>query len=74
MRKQASESPESTGGLGGTQPRSAIGASGRPGASSGRGCAGPLGGGLALPSGYNRPPAKAKAGPPTLAAAAATCR
>jgi hypothetical protein len=33
MKKQASESPEVTWGLGGGQPRSAIGASGRPGAS-----------------------------------------
>jgi hypothetical protein len=37
MRKQASESPEVTGGFGGSQPRSAIGASGRPGASPERG-------------------------------------
>jgi hypothetical protein len=36
MRKQASESPEARGGLGEGQPRSAIGASGRPGASPGR--------------------------------------
>jgi hypothetical protein len=34
----------------------------------------PLAGDLALPSGYHRPPAKVKAGPPTQAAAAATCR
>jgi len=40
MRKQASESPESTDCSGGSQPRSVIGASGRPGASPGRG--GPL--------------------------------
>jgi hypothetical protein len=37
MRKQASESPEVTGGLGGSQIRSVIGASGRPGASPERG-------------------------------------
>jgi hypothetical protein len=37
MRKQASESSGVTNGLGGSQPRSAIGASGRPGASPGRG-------------------------------------
>jgi len=41
MRKQASEDSESTGGLGGTQPRSEIGASGRPSASPGRGWAAP---------------------------------
>jgi hypothetical protein len=37
MRKQASKSPEVTGGLGGSQPRSPIGVSGRPGASPERG-------------------------------------
>ena len=42
----------------------------QPGAWAGR----PLPGDLALPSGYHRPPAKAKAGPPTRAAAAATWR
>jgi hypothetical protein len=36
MRKQASESPEVTGGLGESQPRSPIGVSGRPGASAER--------------------------------------
>jgi hypothetical protein len=37
MRKQASESPEVIGGLEGSKPRPAIGASGRPGASPERG-------------------------------------
>jgi hypothetical protein len=41
MGKQASESQGVTGGWGGSQPRSAIGASGRPGASPGRGRAVP---------------------------------
>jgi hypothetical protein len=41
MRKQASKNPEVTGGSGGSQPRSAIGASGRPGASPERGRAVP---------------------------------
>jgi len=74
MRKQASESRESTDGLGVTQPRSLIGASGRPGASPGRGRAVPLQGTWPCRAGIIGQPAKAKDGPPTRAAKAATCR
>jgi hypothetical protein len=73
MRKQASESPEVTGGLGGSHPRSQIGAAaGRPPA---RGVGGPSPPrGLGLAERVSSPPAKAKAGPPTRAASAATWR
>jgi hypothetical protein len=73
MRKQASESQEVTGGWETLNPdlRSRQRQGGRqPGAWADR----PLPGDLALPSGYHRPSAKVKTGPPTQAAAAANWR